>query len=145
MNEEQKAGGDRISANISGGVSGQVAVGKQISQNQTVTSAAQPEVTEDDLALLQQILANVKVQVESEAPPEKKEAALQRVEELEAAVTAKEPDLDTMAYVKKWFIKNLPSISGAVTSVVVHPIVGKLVGAAGDAFADEFRDRFGVD
>ncbi|MBD2676952.1 MULTISPECIES: hypothetical protein [Nostoc] len=144
MNEEQKAG-DNISANISGGVSGQVAVGKQISQDQTITSVPQPEVTEDDLAVLRRLLANVKGQVESEAPPEKKEAALQRVVELEEAVTAKQPDLDTMAYVKKWFIKNLPSLSGAVTGVVIHPIVGKLVGAAGDALADEFRDRFGAD
>lgn len=71
MNEEQKAG-DNISANISGGVSGQVAVGKQISQDQTITSVPQPEVTEDDLAVLRRLLANVKGQVESEAPPEKK-------------------------------------------------------------------------
>jgi hypothetical protein len=31
---------------------------------------------------------------------------------------------------------------GAVTSVVIHPIVGEPVEAAGDALAVEFRRRF---
>jgi hypothetical protein len=48
-----------------------------------------------------------------------------------------------MEYVKRWFVKNLPGLAGAVTSIVVHPIVGKLVEAAGDALAAEFRRRFG--
>lgn len=79
----------------------------------------------------------------AEAPPEKKEAALERVQELEEAVTAEKPDLTTMEYVKQWFVKNLPGLAGAVTGVVVNPIVGKLVEAAGDALAAEFRRRFG--
>jgi hypothetical protein len=139
---EQEKSGDVIRAIISGDVSGQVAVGKGITQTQTV-GAARPEVTEAELAELRQALANLKAWVEAEAPPEKKEAALERVEELEEAVTAEEPDLTTMEYVKRWFVKNLPGLAGTVTSVVVHPIVGKLVEAAGDALAAEFRRRFG--
>ena len=81
--------------------------------------------------------------MEVKAPPEKKDAALERVDELEEAITAQEPDLPTMEYVKRWFVRNLPDLAGAVTSVVVHPIVGKLVEAAGDALAAEFRRRFG--
>jgi len=65
------------------------------------------------------------------------------VQELEEAVTAEKPDLTTMEYVKQWFVKNLPGLAGAVTGVVVNPIVGKLVEAAGDALAAEFRRRFG--
>jgi hypothetical protein len=139
---EQEKSGDVIRAVISGDVSGQVAVGKGITQTQTV-GAARPEVTEAELAELRQTLADLKARVEAEAPPEKKEAALERVEELEEAVTAEEPDLTTMEYVKRWFVKNLPGLAGTVTSVVVHPIVGKLVEAAGDALAAEFRRRFG--
>ena len=139
---EQEKSGDVIHAVISGDVSGQVAVGKGITQTQTV-GAARPEVTEAELAELRQALADLKARVEAEAPPEKKEAALERVEELEEAVTAEEPDLTTMEYVKRWFFKNLPGLGGAVTSVIVHPIVGKLVEAAGDALAAEFRRRFG--
>jgi len=139
---EQEPSADVIRATISGDISGQVAVGKGITQIQTI-GAARPKVTEADLAELQQILADLKAKVAAKAPPEKKDAALERVKELEEAVTAGEPDLTTMEYVKGWFARNLPDLAGAVTSVVVHPIVGKLVGAAGDALAAEFRRRFG--
>ena len=141
MSEQEKKG-DVIKATISGDVSGQVAVGKGITQTQ-IAGVAKPEVTEVDLAELRQALAELKAKVAAEAPPEKKDAALERLGELEETVTADEPDLTTMEYVKNWFVKNLPGLAGAVTSVVVHPIVGKLVEAAGDALAAEFRRRFG--
>jgi hypothetical protein len=139
---EQEKPGDVIRATISGDVSGQVAVGKGITQIQTI-GAAPPQVTEADLAELRQVLADLKAKMAAEAPPDKKDAALERVAELEEAITAEEPDLPTMEYVKGWFAKNLPGLAGAVISVVVHPIVGKLVEAAGDALAAEFRRRFG--
>jgi hypothetical protein len=139
---EQERLGDVISATISGDISGQVAVGKGITQTQTI-GAARTGVTGADWAELRQALADLKAKVAAEAPPEKKDSALGRVEELEEAITAKEPDLTTMEYVKRWFVKNLPGLAGAVTSVVVHPIVGKLVEAASDALAAEFRRRFG--
>jgi len=150
MGEEQEKSGDVIHATISGDISGQVAVGKGITQIQTV-GAAQPKVTEADdsaelaeaLAELRKILADLRAKVAAEAPPEKKDAALERLKKLEEAITTKEPDLTTMEYVKRWFVKNLPGLAGAVISVVVHPIVGKLVEAAGDALAAEFRHRFG--
>ena len=65
------------------------------------------------------------------------------MEELASAITAEEPDLTTMEYVKRWFGSHLPGLAGAVTGVVVHPVVGKLVEVAGDALAAEFRRRFG--
>lgn len=139
MNEDKKSG-DVINANISGDVSGQVAVGKDIKQVQNVGASA---ITEADLLDLRQMLSDLKAQVEKEAPTDKKHAALERVNELEEAVTAKEPDLTTMEYVKRWFVKNLPGLAGTVTGIVIHPIVGKLVGAAGDIVASEFRRRFG--
>jgi len=141
MSEQEKSG-DVIRATISGDVSGQVAVGKGITQTQTI-GAAQPQVTEADWAELRQALADLKAKVAAEASPEKKDAALERVNELEEAITAEEPDLTTMEYVKRWFVKHLPGLAGAVTGVVVHPIVGKLVEAAGDALVAEFRRRFG--
>jgi hypothetical protein len=143
MNEREK---DResVSATISGDVSGQVAVGSHIAQSQAV-GAARTALTEADLASLRQVLADLKAQVAAEAPPDKKDAAVERVDELEAAVTAKEPDLSTMEYVRNWFAKNAPKLAGAVTSVVVHPIVGKAIEAAGDLVSAEYRRRFGRD
>ena len=128
---------------VTGGhVSGQVAVGNGITQVQT-TAAPRPEVTEAELAELRQALSALKAQVAAQVPPEKRDAALERVEELASAITAEEPDLTTMEYVKRWFGSHLPGLAGAVTSVVVHPVVGKLVEVAGDALAAEFRRRFG--
>lgn len=156
MNEEQKSGhvfnftgsdANKVALG-EGNIIADVIKGQQVSvggqgntQNQTV-STAQQQVTETDLAVLRRILDNVKAQVEAEAPPEKKSAALERVAELEEAVTAKEPDLSTMEYIKNWFAKNLPTLSGAVTSVVVHPIVGKIVETAGETLAKDFYSRF---
>ena len=133
--------GDEIRVNISGNISGQVAVGKHISQIEN-TGLIQPDITEDELMVLKQLLENLKAKVASEASPDKKDSALERVQELQEAVTAKEPDLTTMEYVRKWFSKHLPKLSGAVTGVVIHPIVGKLVEAAGNTLADDFRRRF---
>lgn len=121
----------------------QVSVGGQGNILNQTLGTAQSEVTEADLEVLRRLLANVKAQVKAEAPPEKSRAALERLDELEVAVTAKEPDLSTMEYIKNWFFKNLPTLSGAVTSIVIHPIVGKLVEAAGETLAEDFRDRFG--
>lgn len=140
--DDQKEQGDNISANISGPVSGQVGVGKNISQKQTIGTGT-PGVTETELAALREMIAGLRAQIAAEAPPDRKDAALERVDELQEAVTAEKPDLSTMEYVKRWFAKNLPALAGSVASVVVHPIVGKLVAAAGEALAGEFRRRFG--
>ncbi len=124
-----------------GDVSGQVAVGKGISQTR-IEAPAPPSA--EEVAALRAELAALRARVAAEAPPEQKDAAVARVDELAEAVTAPQPDLSTMEYVKQWFGKHLPALAGAVTSIVVHPIVGKLVEAAGEALAGEFRRRFGA-
>ena len=80
-----------------------------------------------------------------EAPPAEKEKALARVDALEEAVTAKEPDVTTMESVRNWFVKNLPSVAGSVVGLIVHPLVGKLVEVGGDAITTTFRKRFGIE
>lgn len=131
----------QISSTIKGPVSGQVAVGNHIQQMLERRQSSFP--TQEDLESFHQSLIELKRRIASEAPDEKQAAALERAGELEEAVTAKKPDLSTMEYVKNWFLKNVPALAGAVTSVIVHPIVGKLVEAAGDALADDFKHRFG--
>lgn len=79
----------------------------------------------------------------AEAPPEQRDAALERVDELQDAVIAQVPDLTTIAYVQRWFTRNLPKLAGAITGLIVHPLVGRVVESAGDLVAAEFRDRFG--
>lgn len=128
--------GDAISANISGNISGgQVAVGKDIAQHQTVGTAA---ISNEELAQLKTAFTELEAEVAAQAPPERRAAAVERVAELEQAVLADEPDVTTIQYVGRWFRSNLPQLAGSVLSLVVHPIVGKLVGAAGDALVAEF-------
>jgi len=139
MNEQSREG-DVIHGTVTGDISGQVAIGKGISQSQTtVTSSG---VTESELNELLGAIEGVRARIPAEAPPELQGAALERVNELQQAVAEEKPDLTTMEYVRNWFAKNVPALAGAVTGVIVNPIVGKLVEAAGETLAEEFRRRF---
>jgi hypothetical protein len=124
-------------------VSGQIVVGDNNQQTQTSIGGSTTEVTQADLVELQQIFEALRNQVKAAISPEQQSRALERVDELEAAVTEEKPDLTTIEYVKQWFAKNFPTLTGAVVGVVVHPIVGKVVEAAGEIAADDFRKRFG--
>ena len=137
--------GDDYRVHIGGSVAegGQVAVGRDIEQRYTRVSQQAPTVTEADLAELRSAVDEVRARIRAEAPPEQQAAALERVDEVEQAVVAEEPDLTTLQYVRNWFLKNLPKLAGAVTGLVVHPVVGKIVEAAGDVAAAQFRKLFG--
>ena len=128
-----------VTVNIDGSVSGQVAVGKNIKQT---IQAGTPKLTKEELKTLVELIAGLKQQVSAEAPVDKKESALEKVSELEQAITDKKPDVSTMEYVRNWFVKNIPGLAGAVTGLVVNPLVGKLVEAAGETVAQEFKRRF---
>ncbi len=134
-----QAGGDIIQATIGDNAS-QVAVGKNIRQQQNSSST---EVTQADLQQLRALFDEFKQQVEQQAPPDKKAAALERVEELHQEITSPKPELSTFDYVKNWFGKNLPGLLGGVTSLIVNPLVGKVVEAASGVAADAIRRKFG--
>jgi hypothetical protein len=136
--KQPTAGGDVIQATI-GDNAQQVAVGKHIQQQH---GSGKLEVTEADLEQVRQLFAQLIQQIEQEAPPDKKEAAVERVKELEEEITSQKPSLSTFEYVKNWFGKNAPGMLGAVTSVVVNPIVGKVVEAASGIAADKFLGLF---
>lgn len=140
---DEPAGSDNISATItSGSISGQIVVGKGNSVSSVSVGAGSP-VTREEQAALDQHFAQLRLAVAQGAPPERRDAALERVDELQEAVLAEKPDVATIEYVRNWFGRHLPSVAGAVTSVVFNPIVGKLVAAAGDAIVGEFRRRLG--
>ncbi|HEV2069810.1 MAG TPA: hypothetical protein VGR26_08455 [Acidimicrobiales bacterium] len=138
--EQQDNGGDHITGTVTGDVSGQVAIGKDISQT-SISGPASERISEEELAELQQAFVELKAQVAAQAPEESKDPAMARLDELEEAVTAEEPDVTTIEYVKRWFAKNAPGIAGSVVGLLVNPIVGKLVQAAGDSVAAEFNRR----
>jgi hypothetical protein len=142
MAMDAQGAGDRYTVRVGGDVSGQLAAGKDIHQV-SVTHEPQAGATAADLAEVRRLVDELKQKVVAEAPPEQRDAALERVDELQEAVVAEEPDVTTMDYVRRWFGKNLPKLAGAVTGLIVHPLVGRVVEAAGDLAASEFRRRFG--
>ncbi|GAA4406379.1 hypothetical protein GCM10023168_21130 [Fodinibacter luteus] len=123
-------------SNVSGG---QVAIGGTVSQTSTTVSSQGP--SEAELASLFQQFATLRGEVL--ADPDTPDAAAEKLDELEAAITAEKPELSTMEYVRDWFVKYAPKFAGAVTALVVNPVVGALVGAAGETLATEFKRRFG--
>ena len=145
MNDD-RGSRDDIRVSIGGSVAegGQVAAGSHIAQSSVRTHTGGPvAVTEADLAELRRAVEAAKTRIVAEAPPDQQAAALDRVDELQEALVADEPDLTTLQYVQKWFGKNLPKLAGTVTGLIVHPVVGKSVEAAGDLAASEFRQLFG--
>ena len=94
----------------------------------------------DDLTA---IFAGLSRTVQEQAPAEKKPEAMQKVAELKSAIQSAKPDVNRMGSVLDWFKKYVPQLAGAVTSVIVNPIVGQLVEAAGDVVVEAFRRRFG--
>jgi len=141
---QQSSHKSSIEAQISGSVSGQIAIGENITQTQSIQTAG-AQVTEADLETLHSLIADLKEKIASIETAEKQATALEKVSELEEAITAEKPDISTMEYVRNWFVKNVPQLAGAVTGLVVNPIVGKLVEAAGETVAHEFKRRFGVE
>jgi phage gp29-like protein len=135
--------GQDFNVTIGGSVPGQVAIGNDINQRYVRIQNDVPTVTESDLSALRQAVEDVKAQIVAEVPPDQQAAALERVDELQEAVVAKEPDLTTLQYVRKWFGKNLPTLAGSITGLIIHPVVGKIVEAAGELAASQFRALFG--
>ncbi|HYO36009.1 MAG TPA: hypothetical protein VER97_08040 [Geodermatophilus sp.] len=140
---ENPSGTSGHQVSVGGSVPGQFVVGDRNKLTHIETSHQAPAVTEADLADLRRAVEEVKAKIRADASPEQQDAALERVDELEQAVVAEEPDLTTLQYVRNWFVKNLPQLAGAVTGLVVHPVVGKVVEAAGDLAASQFRQLFG--
>jgi hypothetical protein len=136
--------GDRYSIKIGGNVGGQLAAGDNntMIQNRSRTAgAASPQ----DLAELHALVQSLKGHIAAEAAPDKAASALERVDELEEAVTAEKPEVSTVGYVLAWFRKNLPSLAGSVVGLLVNPILGKVVEAAGEMAAGEFRRQVGAE
>ena len=100
-------------------------------------------VTTADLEALRVLFGDLHARVAAEAPPELADEAQAQVDALEKASTAKEPDVSAMERVRDWFLQHLPTVAGAVTSLLVNPILGKVVEAAGDLAAEELQRRFG--
>jgi hypothetical protein len=122
---------------IGGDASGQIAVGNRITQ--TSTRIERPDVGEAELADLRTLLDELRAYVAAEAPAERREGAVERIDELAEAITAEQPDLGTVRYVLNWFRDKVGPLAGAIRDMVFNPLVAKVVGAAGDVAAKDFE------
>ncbi|TCM33224.1 hypothetical protein [Kribbella sp. VKM Ac-2568] len=72
-----------------------------------------------------------------------REDATKQASDLKAAITRQDaPDVSRMHSIVSWFKAHIPTLVGAVLSVVVNPIVGQLVSAGGDLLVQEFNGYF---
>jgi hypothetical protein len=131
--------GDHFQISVGGSVGGNVVAGRN---NQIISSPVTNGVSPADLAAFKSAVEAVKAEAAKVAPETTAEASAQ-LDDLHTAATAPTPDLNTFERVRNWFVTHLPTMAGAVTGLLVHPVVGALVKSAGDAVADEFRRRFG--
>jgi hypothetical protein len=142
MTDEPKpAPGGGISVNVSGTNTGNIAAGENNRQGiSNVTIGGPP--SEQELRVLADEFEKLRAIVEEQAPADVRESALERLDDLEEASSVKAPDVSVMAATRNWFTKHAPGVLGAVTGVIVNPIVGRIVQAAGDAVAREYREKF---
>ena len=126
------------------GSGGQIAVGDANVQTSHVGDT-KIEITQADLSELNRLVAELTEKVKAEAPAEKKDEAVQQVEELKEAINPQKPDVSRMRRVANWFKTHIPMLAGSVVSVIVNPIVGKVVEAAGEGLASEIKNHFGVE
>ena len=132
--------GDHYQVSVGGSVGGHVVVGRD---NRVVGSTG--GVTTEQLADFKAAVDALKEQVvvDASAPPLARAEAVAQIDALHTAATAATPDVPTMEKVRNWFGQHLPAFVGAVTGLLVHPVVGALVKGAGDAVVEEFKRRFG--
>ena len=134
--------GDHYQISVGGSVGGNVVVGRQ---NQINASPVTNGVSAADLAAFRSAVDAVKAQAVAATPSADQAAeASAQLDQLHDAATAAKPDLNTFERVRNWFGEHLPTMAGAVTGLLVHPVVGALVKSAGDALAGEFHRRFGA-
>jgi hypothetical protein len=131
--------GDHFQISVGGSVGGNVVVGSgnvvghgNVTGHHNVVGNQNSVVTANDLAEFRAAVDSLKQRMPTP------EAAAQ-LETLHAAATAPTPDVSTMAKVRGWFATHLPTFAGAVTGLLVHPVVGALVKAAGDAVVEQFK------
>lgn len=132
----QRDGTPDVSGNISvgGNFSGAAAIGSDIRQE--VHLAA---LTDAETADLRREVDHLRAALLKEAPPDLREEASQRADELAEAVLTDRPDLSKLERLRDWIGERMPQLASAFTTLVLHPVLGKLVAAGGDGLVGALR------
>lgn len=127
MNDNEKPGG--ISSTFRGDNSGQVAVGTDIRQQQTI--GADVAITDEDRQEMRQLLEELKSRIAAEVPEADQAAAQLTVTTLEKEVAKEAPSPSAIQLAINWVKENIPTMATWVGSAMVSPFVRKVVEAAG--------------
>jgi hypothetical protein len=127
---------------VGGNVSGQVAAGRTVHQVQHL-AVGSGGLDDGERAQLAELIAVLEREVAEKSPPQLRAEAEEEAEAVRDAVTKDQPDLGRLEFAVRWFVRHLPDVMGAVTSIVISPVLGKLVQAGGDLLVNEFKVRFG--
>jgi hypothetical protein len=142
MSKSDKSGAG-ISISVGGSNYGALWAGDQNRVIVNAKTGATTTLTPEDVRGLSDALNTLRDRIASEAPPGRREEALAQVAELQSAILP-QPKVNRMREVRDWFVKHLPSMLGAVTTVFINPILGKVVEASGEMAATAFRNHFGA-
>lgn len=146
MNVSDFGGGDFIIANVGAG-SKNVAVGKNITQ--TVYEML-GEPTPDDKEIIAQQLTAVEAALaakQGQIDGMKAQMAQFQLQllrgELSKVDESETPSASTITQIGDWLLDNLPELAGALTGLFATPAVGRVVGRAGESAVTWLRKRFG--
>jgi tetratricopeptide (TPR) repeat protein len=96
---------------------------------QAIDSSDESEVQETDLSMLHNNFSHLVDQVNAEAPNEWKDKALERLDDLQREIfNRREVDLATLAYVHRWFSRNLPSNLSQTMTDFIDTVVSRTFG-----------------
>jgi len=94
--------------------------------------AAASRLNAEQLQELRTAITTLADDVRARAPQDRREEALEQVQELaDATIAADEVDVPRLKRVTRWFAKNAPELAEAVTGLLFGPAVAALVGKAG--------------
>jgi hypothetical protein len=98
-------------------------------------------VTPSDRADLKELVDQIRAVLAAQR--DDADTALEKLDDLEEAITCGEPDLATVEHVRGWFARTIPTLASAIGRIIHSPIVTRIVATAGDEAAAEFHRRFG--
>ncbi len=146
INVSDFGGGDFIIANVGAG-SKNVAVGKNITQ--TVYEML-GEPTPDDKEIIGQQLAGVEAALaakQGQIDGMKAQMAQFQLQllrgELSKVDESETPSASTITQIGDWLLDNLPELAEVLTGLFATPAVGRVVGRAGERAVEWLRKRFG--
>ncbi|MDF5754346.1 hypothetical protein [Spongiactinospora sp. TRM90649] len=127
---------------MGGDLSGQVVAGDR---NVVTWNQVKPDNVDiaRQLSELRAVLDELRAKVTAEGGVES-ETGLQKIDELEEAISADEPDLATVEHVDGWFRRKMPALATKVNTILLGPLVASVIAAGGAALVAEFTRRLGA-